>query len=876
MNWLRTIQTRFHALFRKRELDAEMDEEMHSHIEMRTQENIDAGMSPEEARFAALRQFGGTESIKEDCRDQRGVTWLENLVQDIRYGARQLRKNPGFTAVAVLTLALGIGANTAIFSVINGVVLKPLPYEQPGNLVNLWLDAGQPGSRNSVSGGAFLDWQEHCTSFEALSVIAGTDMNRTGTEGHPERVSGLQVSANFLQILRIHPLAGRDFLPSEDKLGHENRLVLLTEALWQRRFGGDTNLMGKIIRLNADSYTIIGILPGKAIAFSPSMQFLVPFVFGTEQWHRERGDQRLSVIARLRPGVTEEQASAEMAAIWKRLRPLYPKHMHDWGTTIVPLHEQIVGRIKPTLMLLAVAVGCVLLIACANVANLLLARATARQKEFALRAALGAGRWRIVRQLVTESTLLAVLGGILGVALASWGVQVLSKLGESLLPRAQEAGVDARVLVFSLLVSLGAGLLFGLVPALHVSTPDLNRTLKEGGRTSLGGARNRVRGALIVSEVALALVLLVGAGLLLRSFVHLLNMPPGFTPQQAIAMDLSLPSAKYPDGGSRARFLHEVFQRVEALPGVDAVGMATTLPLIGWSFGNHITVEGRANQPEFGYSCGYDFIAGNYTRAMGIPLLRGRPFSQRDNDTNAPRVALLSEALVRKVFPNEDAIGKRIRFWGLPWEVVGILGDVRHYGLDNANSERIYLPQAFCPWSGSLVVRTKGEPSALSEPIRQAILGVDPDQPVSNVRSLEQAVARSVADRRLTLSLLGIFASVALGLAGIGLYGVMAYAVSQRTHEIGTRMALGAQQMDVLKLVIRQAMELTFLGMGTGLAAAFALTRVIASQLYEVGATDPVAFVGVSILIIAVALIACCIPARRATKVDPMVALRYE
>lgn len=543
---------------------------------------------------------------------------------------------------------------------------------------------------------------------------------------------------------------------------------------------------------------------------------------------------------------------------------------------IVPMHEQITGDVKPTLLVLLGAVGFVLLIARANVANLLLVKAASRQREMAIRAALGASRWRVVRQVLTESALLASLGGLFGVSMAYWGVEALSRLSEATLPRVREVGLDGPVLAFSLLVSLATGLVFGLVPALQASAPDLNNTLKEAGRSSATGSRNRVRSGLVVAEVALALMLLVGAGLLLRSFSRLLNVAPGFEARNALALGLSLPGAKYPSGESKARFLHQVFERVEALPGVEAAGLASSMPMLEWSSAGAVHVEGRANQPEGGYNAQYDFIAGNYFPAVGVRLIKGRVFSPRDNSTNAPRVVVFNETLAKQVFPNEEALGQRIRFWGEQWEIVGIVGSVRHNQLNDERTDRLYVPQAFWPYSGSLIVRTKGAPLALAESIRKEILAIDSEQPVSNVCTLEQAIARSVAGRRLMLLLLGIFATVALGLAAIGLYGVMAYAVGQRPHEIGIRMALGAQQSDVLKLIVRHGMGLTLLGVGIGVGGALALTRVIKTQLYEVEPTDPTAFGGVVLLLMSVAALASWVPARRATKVDPMGAPRHE
>src|SRR5688572_8390242 len=525
-------------------------------------------------------------------------------MNDLKFAFRQLFKNPGFTSVAVLTLALGIGANTAIFSVVNGVLLKPLPFDEPAQLVSIWERPGESG-RNAVAGGTFSDWKEHSTSFDGLSVVHGSSLNLTG-EGQPERISGLQVSANFLDILRVQPVLGRGFIPEDDKLGSDNKVIVLTYKLWQRRFGGDTAVVGRTIRLDRDSYTVVGVLPRRVFG-SEKVDYLIPFVFGTESWQKSRGDHRFSVIARLKSGVTHEQATSELNSIRQRLQPLYPKWKEKWGASIVPTHEQMTGHVKPTLYVLLGAVAFVLLIACANVANLLLAQAAARQKEMAIRSALGANRWRVIRQLLTESLLLGLLGGSLGLLLASWGVNMLSRLSEATLPRVWEVTIDARVLVVCVGVSLLTGLIFGLAPAWQLCKTDVNNTLKEGGRTSAAGFRNRLRSGLIVSEVALALMLLVGAGLLFKSFYRLQAVEPGFNPRNVLALDLSLDKQSYPDGERRAIFLHQIFQNIRALPGVEAVGMATTLPMIGWGYASPIKVEGRAEQPEFGYTTSYDF-----------------------------------------------------------------------------------------------------------------------------------------------------------------------------------------------------------------------------------------------------------------------------
>jgi predicted permease len=878
--WRRLI---FYA--RRDRFDRELEEEMRFHLEMKAEENLAAGISPEEARYAAQRQFGNQTLLQEVSRDMWGFRSLETLAQDLRYGLRMMFKNPGFTAVAVLTLTLGIGANTAIFSVVNAVLLKPLPYAQPGQLVQVW-EARQPGKPNgSVSPGAFTDWKEGNTTLEALSLVDETEMNLTG-EGQPESVRGLMVSASYLQILRLQPALGRGFLHNEEGQGRDNKVVVIAHALWQRRFGADPSVIGRAIRLNGEPHTVVGVLPPKAalsgwLNLSDDRQFLIPFAFDSDISPTSRVDHRFTVVARLKPAVTLEQAQIELTAIKQRLQALYPKWKENWGVMLVPLHEQVTGKVKPTLLVLMGAVGFVLLIACANVANLLLAKAASRQKEMVIRAALGASRWRIIRQVLTESSLLALFGGLLGIGLAYWGVEALSRWSGDALPQVEEIALDARVLVFSLLVSVVTGILFGLVPALQVSALSLNHTLKEGGRSSTMDLQGRVRGGLIVAEVALALTLLIGAGLLVRSLFGLLNVDPGFNPRNTLVMDVPAPTAKFPSDDDRARFLQQICERVESLPGVEAAGMTSNLPMMGWSSDTFVKVLGRPNQPEPGYSARYGSAAGHYFSAQGIPLLRGRDFSDRDNSRSAPPVIVINEALANKIFPNEDPLGKRLRFWNyqgrdLDWEIVGIVGNVRQNQLDDSRMDRLYLPAVSLPASGSLVVRGTAPPLGLSESIRKEILKLDPEQPVSNIRTMEQAISRSLSDRRFALTLLGMFAVTALGLAGIGLYGVMAYAVTQRTHEIGIRVALGAERRDVLRLVVGQGLKLVLMGLGLGLAGALALTRFLKALLFGVSPTDPLTFALITVLLTAVALLACWIPARRATKVDPMTALRFE
>jgi predicted permease len=798
---------------------------------------------------------------------------MTTIWQDLRYGIRRLAKSPVFTATAVLTLALGIGACTAVFSVVNGVLLHPLPYDRSDRLVQLWEDPGGKGlDRNSVAGAQFADWKEQVTTLEGLAAVRRVNLNLTG-QGRPERLTALQVSAPYLRILRIQPILGRGFLVDEDQPG-KDKVVVLSHRLWQRSFGGATDLVGRAIRLGGETCTVVGILPAKP-PLPRECDVLMPFVLGSEAWHRSRFDHRLQVIGRLRPEATLEQARTEMAAITQRIKPSFPAWKKDWGVAVVPMHEQITGGIRPQLWVLFGAVGLVLLIACANVAGLLLAKAVARQREMAIRGALGAGRWRVIRQLLTESILLSLMGGGLGLVTTYWGVGLLRGLGSTTLPRVQEIGVDARALGFVLILSMVTGVVFGLAPALHGAGIHSRDCLKEGSRTSRAGAGSRLRGGLIVAEVAMALMLLAGAGLLLNTLIRLNAVQAGFNPQGVLAMEISLDERKYPDAERRAAFLTQVIDRLEALPGVEAAATATTLPMSGCT-DNSVRDERRPDQDEFYVSADYDFVSVNYYRVMGMHLLKGRFFTQRDDSTGARRVTILNETLARKVFPSEDPVGQRLRFLGQTWEVVGIVADVRHRGLDRQANEHIYVPQAFGFLPSNLVVRTKAEPLALAETFRMEILSLDPDQPVSNVRTLEQVVADFAGQRRLMFVLLGLFAAAALGLAALGLYGVMACSVNRRRREIGIRMALGAQPRDVLVQVVAQGLRLACLGLILGWVGSLVLTRVLAHLLFGVTPRDPITLAGVAMLLVAVALLACWLPARRAARIDPMEALRCE
>ncbi|HET9531507.1 MAG TPA: ABC transporter permease [Blastocatellia bacterium] len=807
---------------------------------------------------------------------------MQTLWQDLRYGLRMLIKNPGFTAVAVLTLALGIGANTAIFSVVNTVLLQPLPYNDPDRLVMVWEEDTKRGyPRDTPAVANFIDWRDQNQVFEAMAAMADASFNLTGA-GEPERLEGRRVSASLFPLLGVEPHLGRAFLPEEDQPS-VNRVVILSHGLWQRRFGSDNEIMGKPLTLNGESYTVVGVMPPGFRFPNGETGLWVPIAF-TPQQAASRGSHYLNVVARMKPGITLEQAQAEMSTIAERLQQQYPDTNTGLGAVVVSLHEQLVGDIKPALLVLLGAVGFVLLIACANVANLLLARAAARQKEIAVRTALGASRLRLLRQFLTESVLLSALGGGGGLLMALWGVNLLRTFIPKNISQVQSITIDAGVLVFTLLVSLLTGLIFGLAPAAQASSFNLNETLKEGGRDSATGSRgNRIRGLLITTEIAVSLILLIGAGLLINSFLRLRSVDPGFRTDNLLTMRIVLSEQKYTDQPRRAAFYRELVRRIESLPGVQSAAVTNWIPLVlqGDSIG--VSIEG---QPDPGPGqmpiVVTRVIHPNYFRTMGIELLEGRQFDERDR-VDSHRVIIVSETMARRFWPGEVAVGKRIKPGPLnssaPWlEIVGVVKDVRQFELGANPKPQMYVPYEqpvfFRP--SHLVIKTDVEPLGLAAAVRSTVWEIDKDQPVSNITTMEGVLSESIARQRFSTLLLGIFATVALVLAAVGIYGVMSYSVAQRTHEMGLRMALGAQSRDVLKLVIGQGLRMAIAGITVGLAAAFALTRLMGSLLYGVSTVDPLTFAGVTLLLLSVALAACYVPARRATKVDPMIALRYE
>ena len=814
---------------------------------------------------------------------------MNTLLQDIRFGLRMLLKSPSVSIVATIALALGIGANTAIFSVVNAVLLRPLPFPDPDSLVALFETDLQRGmQRGSHSYPNFFDIRSQNTVLERVSTYRTSDFIMTG-QGEPARLQGTVATADLLSLLGVQPMLGRVFLPDDDKPSETGRVVILSQPLFQKRFNADPAILNQAITLNGVSYTVVGVMPAGfefPIQNEPVELWttIAADASGKTPVTTQRGAHFLRVIGRLKPGVTLEQAQADVTTIASRLEQQYPDTNTRRGLRVDSALAALVGDVRPTLFILLGAVACVLLIACANVANLLLARATSRHKEMAIRSAMGASRVRVIRQLLTESVLLSILGGAVGLLLAVWWSDLLIALGKEDIPRAVQVGIDWRVLGFTLGVSLLTGIIFGLAPAVHSSKSELVDALKEGGRgTSEGARRNKVRNVLVVSELAIAVVLLVGAGLLIQSLWRLQKVNSGLAPENVLTFNVGLPEVKY-NYEKQAQFFIDLKSRLESTPGVQSASSILPLPLSGDRFSISFEIEGRPMAPKDHPSGDFFSTGVGYFRAMGIPIIKGRDFDDRDRHGATP-VVIITEALAKQFFPNEDAIGKRIKP-GINTiegetttmrEIIGVVGDVRNRSLDIEPKPAYYVPQTQVPFDQmAMVIKTAGEPHSLISAATKQVAAMDQDIPVFGVKSMEEYLSASVAAPRFSTTLLSIFAAVALVLTVVGLYGVMSYSVAQRTNEIGIRLALGAQSRDVLLMIVKQGSLLIGLGLVIGLAGAYALTRLIASLLFGVTAKDPFTFAAVAVLLAAVALLACYIPAWRATKVDPMEALRCE
>ena len=883
MRWLQSISNRLRSLFRRDTVEQEIGSELHFHIERQVEENILAGMNPQEARRAASREFGGVEQVKEECRDTRRANYLENLLKDVRYGFRMLRKSPSFTFFAVAVLALGIAANSAIFSIADAILVRPLPYRDANRLVMIWEDSSAYGfPKDTPAPGNFSDWKSRNQVFEDVAAISDGSFNLTGS-GNPENLIGKWATANLFSVLGVSPALGRDFRTEDDVPGAP-AVALLSHGLWLRRFGGDPRIVGKEILLNNEKCTVIGVMKRGAQFPDRETDLWVPSRFTTAQLANRR-NHFLQVVARLKPRVSLRTANANLATIASQLEKENPDSNAKVGAFAVPLREELAGDVRPAILMLVGAVCFVLLIACANVANLLLSRATGRRRELAMRIALGATRARVIQQMLTESILLSIFAGVAGLLFSIWGTKFLATLIPTGIAPMTGTGVDGRVLLFTLAISLATGIVFGIIPASRVSQFQLAHSLKQGGgRSGVGSGGHRLRDALVISEVALAIVLLTGAALMIRSLENLYHLDPGFRADHVLVMRTPLPRQKYEAFAARAAFYEQVLERVEGLPGVVAAGYTTWVPLTNAGGATGITIEGKPEPaPADVLVPNIRIISRDYTRALRMKLMEGRLFESRDAAGTLP-VALINQTMARNYWTGEDPAGKRFKVGGYseksPWlTVIGIVGDVHQAGLAVPARAEMYLPYqqedlGFEP--EYLAVRTAGDPMALGEIVRQQIWAVDKEQPVAGMMPLEDLVDENLASRKMQASLLSGFAGLALLLVTLGIYAVLSFAVTQRTQEIGVRVALGAQPGDVLRMIFSQGFRLFLMGAALGLAAAFVLSRALVHLLFGVSAYDPASFAGVTILLAAVALLACYVPARRATRVDPLIALRYE
>jgi putative ABC transport system permease protein len=881
------LRLRVRSLLRRGRVERELQRELQFHVDQQIDENVAAGMPLEEARRAALRTLGGLAQIQEECRDMRRTGYLENLGRDTRYALRMLRASPGFAVVMVLTLGLAIGANSAIFSVIDGVLLKPLPYPEPDRMVRVFFHS-RTYPKFPLNPFDFRDFRARNRSFEVLAGYTHADLQLSGA-GQPESLTGFRITAGYFRALGLVPARGREFTTS-DELPGNGRLVIISDRLWRRRFAADPGMVGRTITLDAQPFTVTGVMPPGAdhpgndyhgVAYGETVDIWWPFTF--EGNPAQRGSHYLEAIGRLRRGVSPAQAQAEMNTLIARLAREHPDALAGWQALVVPLYQEIVGSARRLLLVLLGAVALVLLIACANAANLLLARAAARRREMAVRAALGASGARLIRQMLAESLLIALLGGGLAMAIAFGGVRALVAWLPAGFPRAAGIHVNAAVFAFTLVIALGAGVLFGLAPALDAARADLPHALREGAHGSLGGGRHRLRAMLVTAEVSLACVLLIGAGLLLRSFVNLLRAGPGFHPEHVLTATVSLPRAQYKPVDT-VRFYERLVAGLYSVAGIRAAGVGTDLPWTGYDDNiGGFTIEGKKPPPHEEFHARYHVADADYFRALGIPLVRGRFFRASDN-MQAPLALIINESMARRYWPQEDALGKRITFEDHPkpsdWmTVVGVVADVKDKPDSPAAKMALWWPIRQTPVSihhMAIVVRSSSGAARLANDLRQTVHRLNPSLALADIRLMDEIADASLSTRRFGLFLVAIFAALALTLAAIGMYGVISYSVSRRAHEFGLRLALGARPWDVLRLVLRDGLALALLGVALGIAGALALGRVLWSLLYQGRVADPLTIGAVALLAVAIAVLASYLPARRATAADPMATLRSD
>jgi putative ABC transport system permease protein len=875
-------------LLRRRRFERELEEEMRYHIERQTDENIAKGMSSEDARSAAMRTFAGLDQRKEECRDIRRLNFVENLMRDVRYALRGSIKYPAFTCAAILTLSLGIGANAAVFTMVNSVLLRQLPFKHAERLVWIW-STRTDRDKAFYSIQNFIDTRARTRTLDDIAAFANWGVNLTGA-GDSVRLAGVRISANAFEMLGVDAAFGRTLLPSDGTPG-ANRVVVISNGLWRTKFGADEHLIGSPVLLNGTAYTVVGVLPPQFAMPNAEVEIASPLVFETDPQRSDRGSNFLRTFARLKPHATPSQAQAELTTITEQLKHEYPnENAKHTAPRVLALRDEVVGSYHALLWTLLGAVGIVLLIACTNLANMTLVRSAARKKDFAIRTALGGSRAQLTRELMTASILLAMVGGVLGLVLASWGVRLLIAIGPADLPRVEEVVLDWRVVAFAACLSLVIGMVFGLIPSMQTNRMDLNRALKSNGRSSgENSAGVRIRRLLVMSEIALSLLLLVGTGLLIRSFIKLQSVSAGVDTRNVLSARLSLPATKYAQSDLMIAFVDRLLQKLRHVPGVRSVSMGSVLPLSGMNTRADFSIAGRPPLTEEERPAAQNrWVAPNYFRTMGIPLFRGRDFNDLDTQSSQS-VVVIDEELAKRHFPSQDPLGMHLRVGdsgpnAREVEIVGVVGGVKHFNLDEAPTPTYYSPIAQVPQPAlgflingmSLVVRAETEPLSLANQVRREIESIDNDVPASAVRTMDELLAASVAPRRFNLLLIEIFAGAALVLAAMGLYSVIAYTVVQRKHEIGIRMALGANASEVFKHVLREGLLLTIFGEAAGLTTALITTRFLSRLLFGVTPTDALTFGSITVILASVALVACYIPARRATSVDPCLALRNE